>query len=371
VWASLLFAISLLCKFSALLVFPLLLLLPMLAALKQTEGAQRRWPDIMLHLSKSLLLVMMTLLLTVNVFYGFQGTGTTLSQLHLESKSLSKLGQSVAGVLPVPFPKAFVEGFDKQKADSDFSEFPAYFLGNWSIEGFRSYYLAAFCMKESVPFLLLVAAALVVLVLQKRSLFSRHELLLLLYVPLVLFLVLSCFNRLNVGVRYLLPIYPFLCIFIAGLFQAARGYGARLALLLLFMLHSASVLRITPHYTSYFNELFGGAAQGYRYLIDSNTDWGQDLPSLKKYMSKHGIEKIQLAYFGHGLPEVYGINYEPLSMPAKPGYAAISVSLLQGHPYLLTYLDPPRIAEADQFRAMRNLQPVGRAGYSIMIYRID
>jgi dolichyl-phosphate-mannose-protein mannosyltransferase len=373
--AALVFALSLLCKFTALLLFPLLLLVPLLVALEQKGGAagmrQRLLPAVV-SLVKSLLLVLVTLLLTVNIFYGFKGTGTPLGQMRLESRALSVLGQSSAGALPIPLPRAFVEGFDRQKADSDFSEFPAYFIGKWSVDGFRSYYLAAFCMKESVPFLLLLAASLLALIRQKEHPLSRTELLLLFYVPLTLFLVLSCMNRLNVGVRYLLPAYPFLCLFIARLHLAGRGWrGTRLVLPLLFVLHSVSVFRIAPHYTSYFNELFGGAANGYHYLIDSNIDWGQDLPSLKRFMTENSVEKVQLAYFGHGLPELYGIDYEPLSLPAKPGYVAISVSLLQGHPYLLTYMDQPQIAEAGQFRSMRNLQPLGRAGYSIMIYRID
>jgi hypothetical protein len=373
--ASLFFAIALLCKFSALLVAPLLLFVPLMVALKQIERGSRLWQRLLpavLSLAKSLLLVLITVLLTVNVFYGFRGTGTSLRQMNLDSKSLSALGQSSAGTLPVPLPKVFVEGFDKQKADSDYAEFPSYFMGQWSVEGFRSYYLAAFCMKESIPFILLIITSLLLLVRNKGQSLARGELLLLLYVPLTLLFVLSFLNRLNVGVRYLLPAYPFLCISIARLYEVARGWcTARLVLQLLFVLHFASLLRITPHYTSYFNELAGGAADGYRYLIDSNIDWGQDLPSLKKYMMENGIQKVQLAYFGHSLPEFYGIDYEPLSMPAKPGYAAISVSLLQGHPYLLTYLDQPRIAEADQFRVMRDLQPVGRAGYSILIYLIE
>jgi hypothetical protein len=291
--------------------------------------------------------------------------------MHLKSKALSVLGESAAGSIPVPLPRSFIVGFDRQKADSDFSEFPAFLMGRWSVDGFRSYYLAAFCMKESLSFLLLLGLALLLLVRERGRQLSRGDLLLF-YVPISLFIVLSFMNRLNVGVRYLLPAYPFLCFFIARLYWSCKGWrGAQLALPLLFVVHLVSVLRTSPHYISYFNELSGGATNGYRNLIDSNIDWGQDLPDLKKFMTEHGIEKIQLAYFGHGLPGFYGINYEPLSLPAKPGYAAISVTLLQGHPYFLTYLDPPQIAEAGQFRALGKLQPVGRAGYSMLIYKID
>lgn len=367
--AALLVAVSLLCKFTALLLIPLLLLTPLLAVLGRRGDAR---PVRLFALVSSLLLVVVMLLLAINIFYGFEGSGTALQQMRLESRALTSLSQSVLGSLPLPLPRAFVEGFDKQKADSDFAEFPAYFMGRWSEEGFRSYYLAAFCLKESIPFILLIAAALFVLARQGGRPLGRAELLLLLYVPVTLLVVLSCLNRLNIGVRYLLPVYPYLCLFVAGLYGACRGRrGVPLVLLLLLVVHLVSVFRVSPHYLSYFNEFAGGAANGYRYLIDSNIDWGQDLPSLKKFMADHAIAKIQLAYFGHGLPELYGINYEPLSLPAKPGYVAISVSLLQGQPYLLTYTKPLQFAEAGQYLALKQLRPVGRAGYSILIYKID
>jgi len=365
------FSLALLCKYSALLLAPLLFTVALVPYLKRPGGDggfRRQLPALSLVLA----IVVITPLLTVNSFYGFRGTGTPLGMMHLESRALASLAQGAAGALPLPLPRAFVEGFDKQKADSDYAEFPAYFMDKWSLDGFRSYYAAAFCLKESLPFLLLLAVALPALFRHKRAALSRGERLLLLYLPVALFFILSFMNKLNVGVRYLLPVYPYFCLFIAGLYHDwSNRRGARLALIFLFVLHSLSVLRVSPHYTAYFNEFAGGPANGYRYLIDSNIDWGQDLLHLQRYMQEQGINTIQLAYFGHGLPESYGVNYVPLSLPARPGYVAISVSLLQGHPYLLTYTDPPQIAEAERFRSLRGLQPVGRAGYSILIYRID
>jgi 4-amino-4-deoxy-L-arabinose transferase-like glycosyltransferase len=375
VLATLVFALSLLSKYSALIIAPLFFLLPALVFFKKSgepAGIRTGWLPAWTSLSKHLLLVLITLLLALNIFYGFRETGVPLAELTLKSRSLSSLAHSPVGAVPVPLPAAYIVGFDRQKSDSDFSEFPAFLNGKWSVDGFRSYYLAAFTMKESVPFLLLLAAALPVTWFQRAKQMRMWELLLVCYVPVTLFIVLSFLNRLNVGVRYLLPAYPFFCLFIAGLYCSSRKWrGVRLALLFLFVLHCISVLRIAPQYTVYFNELAGGPENGYRHLIDSNIDWGQDLLRLREFMSKQGIEKVQLAYFGHGLPEFYGINYEPLAMPPEPGYVAISATLLQGHPYFLTYLDPPQLAEAGQFSALRRMQPVGRAGYSIMIYRID
>lgn len=367
---GLLFAGALLCKFSALLLLPLLVLVPVASAVVGRGQGAGLWPAVAGSL-KPLVLVAAIILLTVNLFYGFNGSGTTLRQLNPESRSLAALALTPAGSLPLPLPRALVAGFDKQKADSDYAEFPAYLMGKWSPEGFRSYYLVAFGLKESLPFLLLLVGALVMLAWRRGGGLTRRELLLLGYLPLTLFVVLSFLNRLNVGVRYLLPAYPFLCFLLAWLFAVVRERrGAVLLLWGLLLIHLLSVLAVTPHFISYFNELAGGPANGYRYLIDSNVDWGQDLPALKKFMDRQGVSRIQLAYFGHGLPELYGIDYEPLTVPPKPGYAAISVSLLQGHPYLLTYTDPPQPVAEDHFRIMRDLQPVARAGYSILIYRV-
>jgi hypothetical protein len=364
------FSLSLLCKYSALLLAPLLIVVPCAAIwLRKRETGAR---NTLISVALATVMAVTIPLFTVNCFYGFTGVGTSLAQMRLDSRSLAVLRKSPFGTLPLPLPRAFVEGFDRQKADSDYSEFPAYFLGKWSIDGFRWYYPVAFCLKETVPFLVLLSASLWPVAAGIGRKRDRRELLLLCFVPVTLFLVLMFMNRLNVGVRYLLPAYPFFCCFISR-FSAAIESRSSLRLVLggLFVLHCLSVAHIAPHYTSYFNELCGGPEKGYRFLIDSNIDWGQDLPALKRYLDDHGIGRIQLAYFGHSLPERYGIDYEPLSGQPKPGYVAISVSLLQGHPYLLTYTDPPQIADLNRFGFMRALQPVGRAGYSILIYKIE
>jgi len=43
-----------------------------------------------------------------------------------------------------------------------------------------------------------------------------------------------------------------------------------------------SSARTFPVYLAYSNELWGGPSQTYRYLSDSNADWGQQLKATKK-----------------------------------------------------------------------------------------
>ena len=130
---------------------------------------------------------------------------------------------------------------------------------------------------------------------------------------------------------------------------------------------------IHPHYLAYFNELAGGPDNGWKYLVDSNLDWGQDLKGLKKFMQERGISRINLSYFGSDSPDRYGIAYNWLPSfylrdpdpghhePVLKGRVAISATNLQG----------PYFGTGDPFARFRALQPVAKIGYSIFIYKLD
>jgi len=78
----------------------------------------------------------------------------------------------------------------------------------------------------------------------------------------------------------------------------------------------------------YFNEFAGGPTKGYRYLADSNIDWGQDLISLKRYMEKNNLDSIYLSHFGLVSPAIYGIKFKRLPPNPIQGTVAISVTFL-------------------------------------------
>ncbi|HUG53057.1 MAG TPA: hypothetical protein VMR21_05630, partial [Vicinamibacteria bacterium] len=192
---------------------------------------------------------------------------------------------------------------------------------------------------------------------------------------------LTMTQNINIGHRHVLATYPFLFVAAsrcASVAWAARGRGrrpARVAVALLAAAYAGSVLRVHPHYLAYFNELAGGPSQGWRWLVDSNLDWGQDLPGLKRYMDAHGIPRIVLCYFGTADPGYYGIEsdrlpgYQPpppstVVRAVRPGdVVAISATHLQG-----VYLPPEMLPLMAQFRARR---PIATIGHSIFIYRAD
>ena len=116
---------------------------------------------------------------------------------------------------------------------------------------------------------------------------------------------------------------------------AAAGDGAgwhtliRLCALALSLWLALGTLRSGPFYLTYFNELIGGPANGYKYLSGPDVDWGQGLKALAGYLHSNGIRRVKLAYFGTDDPRVYGIDYE-LLRPGEPttGYVALSVSFV-------------------------------------------
>jgi len=174
------------------------------------------------------------------------------------------------------------------------------------------------------------------------------------------FAALSLGAGLNIGHRYILLLYPLLFLVAADRLSAclAPGRFAAVAAVLLAG-QVASALLAGPHYLAYFNRLAGGSEAGWRLLVDSNLDWGQDLPALRDLLG--GRQDVVLEYFGTALPAGYGIEAPPPSGGGSPGALAISATHLQG-----LYLESD-----DPFREFRSLAPSARAGHSILLFELD
>ena len=253
----------------------------------------------------------------------------------------------------------------------------AYLCGRGSTSGWWYYFPVAFLLKTPLPLLILLGIAVGLRRFRAEEAF--------LAVPVAVFFVAAMAQRLDIGVRHILPIYPFLILFAAR--AAARPWpaarprwgGVVMGMLAAWMVVEA--LLYAPQYIPYFNELAGGPAGGSRYLADSNLDWGQDLKRLAAWQRRHPeAPTIHLAYFGFADPARYGVRAYPLPVgrpdwaaspiwPLRPmpesshqtagepraGWIAVSVNNL--------VLDP-RYAWLESYR------PVARAGYSIWIYHI-
>jgi 4-amino-4-deoxy-L-arabinose transferase-like glycosyltransferase len=247
-----------------------------------------------------------------------------------------------------------------------------FLMGRYSVNGWWYYFLVAFLVKTPIATMLFLAIAAVLFIggIPKGEWMNEAFLLM----PSCAMFCFFSLNNVQTGLRYILPIYPFLFVFASkaaqvlcinkmrkGLYAAAIGW------------YIGASCCIHPHYLAYFNELAGGPENGWKYLVDSNLDWGQDLKGMKQYMETHGIPRISLSYFGSDSPERYGIVYDwlpsfylrdPDPAPHKlvvNRWVAISATNLQG----------PYFGSGDLFASFRGRKPVAKIGYSIFIYKMD
>jgi len=265
---------------------------------------------------------------------------------------------------------------------------PDFLLGDVGSGGWWYYFPVAIALKTPLP--LLILFALGVITLLAGGGWRRQA---ALWLPVLFFLGIGLTGILTIGYRHILPILPMAAI-LAGnnarwlilshqnthqntqqsarpILQAATG-----ALLLWLVV---ATVRYFPNHDSYFNETAGPWQNWSNLLVDSNLDWGQDLPALATVMAQMGIERVNLAYFGRSAPEAYGVDYSPLPsfqrfltggrepnawnpVAPEPGWYAISATALR--------LGTLTLNTTDLFGYFRHLAPIARAGYSIYLYYV-
>jgi hypothetical protein len=192
---------------------------------------------------------------------------------------------------------------------------------------------------------------------------------------IALYAYVSITGNLNIGFRHLFPILPFMYILISKEIIAlgkrlrertGRIYGGVVAVLLLWL--AAETAFAYPNYLAYFNETIGGSKNGYKYVTDSNVDWGQDLKRLRDWVDENNIDKIRVDYFGGGDVGHYLGGKATIwhsSSGQEPGWYAISATFLQNSLYYKITEGKP------DYQWLRERTPYAQVGHSILIYKIN
>lgn len=296
----------------------------------------------------------------------------------------------------------------------------AYFMQEVSSTAFPAYFPTVFAIKEPLAILFFMLLAVFLSfgnnfrgffrsfqAEKKMEVFSdfiRHNIIVLSMSAFVfLYAYVSVTGNLNIGFRHLFPILPFAYILTAKVLfdflgrissPAKKIWGTAFAALILFLV--SGTVAAYPYYMSYFNQTAGGPKNGYKYVTDSNADWGQDMRRLKEWVElqnkragykecfieyhslglnntrtvcKEPIEKIRVNYFGAADPKYYlgkdrFIDWWDSKRPIEPGWYAISVNSLQGSLY------DKQKKDEDSYRWLKNIQPVAQVGTSIFIYYV-
>ena len=196
-------------------------------------------------------------------------------------------------------------------------------------------------------------------------------------VPVVVFLGVAMASGINIGLRHILPVFPFILLLAAAaakMLLASPGRLGPAVVAVLLVGGTAEYADAYPHPLGFFNRFVGGPANGYKYLADSNLDWGQDLKPLKAWMAGEGVSHVNLAYFGQADPAYYGIDcthlpgapnfaIDLIARPRLPGYVAISPTILQGvyaPPFWRLFYAP-----------FKDLTPAVIVGGSMRVYWVD
>ena len=360
-------------KHSAILVFPMLLLLAICEVVRSGNATEESVPVSRsrraVRMAGALVLVSVIAVGVLWAFYGFRyqarAEGRQLNPpLSEYVQSLSRphdirLLNTVARLRLLP--ESYIYGLADVRIMSDF--YSSYLFGKDYPKGVWFYFPAAFAVKSSLSFLILLLIA--VWAIASGKLRAWREILFLTIPPAVHFAV-AMGSGMNIGVRHILPIYVFLAVLIGGaswkLIENDRRWAYAVAVLLLFQV--ISVTRTYPAYLAYANELWGGPSQTYRYLSDSNVDWAQQLKSTKHYLDKRGGKDCWFVYFAEGVVDAsyYGIPCKPLptadslwvnepaeAPPAIDGTVLISAGNLSGFEF-----GPGPLNPYEQFKQLRS-----------------
>ncbi|MGD0464904.1 MAG: glycosyltransferase family 39 protein [Tepidisphaeraceae bacterium] len=370
-------ALAHLCKFTAVLLWPMMLAMVIPFALLRPGRQWWKLPAAWVALGA-------TTLVLLNGIYGFRGTGRRMESFAFDSDYMRGIQRKLPAAFPSPLPSLLLEGFDAQKRDTQ-DGYPAFLFGD-IYRGTRWYYYpAALLCKLPLAMLLLLAAAVAsALAWRGAAAPARLGGEWSIFLAVVVFAAgVMIFGDLNIGTRYLLPMFPPGFILISRLWsidpvpvkkqpvQEPRSVTPYLRDALLALL-AVETLLVCPRFLSFVNFAVGGPSNGWRLLSDSDFDWGQGLIDLRNWMRDHQIHSVALAYFGVVDPTVYGVRYTPIIYAADSQYIAFSSYFLDGLTNRAVIgRNRQAIVHVPFAKALQAKSPIGVAGYTIFIYSLD
>ncbi len=413
-WAMLAFAAAQLAKFSNVLLFPYLGLLTAVLWLMWrgpvtfprfpfTDRFKRPWVQRGWVLFGSLAIVFLGGMLLTWIAYApfiwnmpttvadrlidaslpaveFNGVRTFLHGL-AQNNFTKPVGHYLLGVLMV---------FTRVKGGNT-----TYFLGEVTNQSFWWFYPISFLMKTPIPLLVGSVLTLVLMfrgfrqrvipqahlrkggtrqlfVAWRTSLVSASHVYLaegMMLGAILLFFVIGIAGNLNIGLRHILPLYPFLSLLVAKyVVEFVRGARLRrkIAVGLFGVWYVVGTVLAYPHFLSYFNEVIP-LDQAYRHTTDSNLDWGQDLGRLAAYVEEKKIDRIQVDYFGGGLPaHELGDRYVEWHASNGPttGWIAVSATFFQNSRWYA------QCCGEQDYRWLEAYKPEVVIGGSILVFHV-
>ena len=276
------------------------------------------------------------------------------------------LGFARARLLPESYLWGVTDVLVNTKGRATFLLGHVYPVGQWF------YFPLVLLMKSTIALLVLVVAFPFS---EKRSGIGRECVFLIL--PPAVYLGISMLSRMNIGVRHVLPMFPFL-ILVAAAAASSLARSSRLgayAVAALLVMHGVSSLHAYPNYLTYSNEVAGGPSKTYRIMADANVDWGQGLKQAARYLAERHVKECWFAY------TIFLVDLDFYDIPCKPLQSGIGY-LVAG----VTPVHPPAVegtilisateatgvfwgpGELNPYRLFLNRQPDDIVAGSILVF---
>jgi hypothetical protein len=378
--ASVVLGLALATKFSAILLLPILLLQSLLAARRDERPGRAALAAIgrLAAVGAGALLVVLVVYAPLTARMDADHQRAVIHEM-VAGRGAPGLSAAIESLTRVSRPLAhYFGGLASVVRQSSVGGGVNFLAGQASVHGFPSYFFVAFALKSTLAFLAVTVISVAAFL--RRPAEYREEARLFLLPVAVLFLA-SIGSAYNIGIRHMLPVYPFLAL--AGAAVLARATRARpdgrpgpaaLLLAALPLLSGYELLRIHPHELSYFNAIAGGPERGRRILSDSNVDWGLDLKRLAAELDRRRVTDPTIVYFGGDDVEYRtGVPDFAADPRVRGRVVAISAFQLTVGPQFLEYHGELGVAAA-----LRNLiaevsargRPIGRVGYSIYLFEL-
>ncbi|MGC2108189.1 MAG: glycosyltransferase family 39 protein [Candidatus Korobacteraceae bacterium] len=300
---------------------------------------------------KAAILALVVFGLTIWAGYRFShGPIVVESQLPREQlEKFARLPRWEKDALLSPYVPAneFFRGLKLARYQGSMGRQASYLLGQVYDGGRWYFFPTAILVKTPLPMLVFSLAGAVWVFFSRELRWSKRSVFLI--AGLLGPLAIGMAGSVNIGLRHILPIYPFMAMLAAvgalKLWQLRASppvaFSARAAVVLLLAWNIAGCLRAAPDFLAYFNE--PAAPYASRILVESDLDWGQDLQRLSARLDQMHVQSVSISYFGYAdLSQRLAQTVYPLKPNDRPaGWVAISEAKLRKYPgdygWLLNY----------------------------------